>query len=100
MTGVGKGIFNIFVGGVLFIAGDDIMDKIMGWAMVGAGCIFLFLSIVKKMTDEDLQSAVSAMAAKDSAQAKKTAKKGYEDNKETIHSTAKDVAMNNKELVG
>ena len=30
--------------------------------MVGVGCIFLFLSKVKKMSDEDLHRALSVMA--------------------------------------
>ena len=93
MTGIGKGLFNIFVGAVLFISDKEessfSADKIMAWAMIAAGGVFLFLSMVKKMTDDELHEALGAMASKDSAQAKSAAKKGYQDNKETIHSGAR-----------
>jgi len=110
MTGVGKGLFNIFVGACLFVSdvkegdGGDIfedptVDKVMGICMFAAGGVFLFLSVVKKMSDEDLQKAVSAMAAKDTAAGKKAAQKGYEANKDDIHAGAKYVAVNNKDVV-
>ena len=38
--------------------------------MVFVGCVFLFLSKVKKMSDEDLHRALSVMADKDAAKAK------------------------------
>ena len=53
MTGVGKGIFNAFVGTLLFM-NDDTPSIIMGWAMIVSGLIFIFLSKVKKMSDEDM----------------------------------------------
>ena len=73
MTGVGKGLFNCFVGACLFVSdvkegeADVSVDKIMGFCMFGAGGVFLFLSLIKKMSDEELQAAVSAMASKDTA---------------------------------
>lgn len=64
MTGVGKGLFNCFVGACLFVSdakeGDSgvSLDEILGFAMFGAGGVFLFLSLVKKMSDEELLNAV------------------------------------------
>lgn len=46
-TGLGKGIFNIFVGSLLFTIvheGDHTTENIMGIAMMASGLIFLFLS--------------------------------------------------------
>ena len=110
LTGVGKGLFNLFVGGLLFISDDSVMDKIMGFTMVGAGCVFLFLSTVKKMSDDDLHAAITGMAAKDTtkmkASATAAAKKGYEENKDTIRQLAVDnkdvvaqVAFDNREVI-
>ena len=59
MTGVGKGIFNIFVGTLLFLNEDDGACKLMGWAMIGAGFAFIFLSKVKNMSDDDMVRALS-----------------------------------------
>mgnify|MGYP001114192945 CR=1 FL=1 len=59
MTGFGKGIFNIFVGSMLFINQHSTGGAIMGFAMIAAGCIFIFLSKYKQMSDEDLVRAVS-----------------------------------------
>ena len=91
LTGVGKGTFNIFVGGLLFVTDARegfSLDTVMGIAMVAAGLVFLFLSIVKKMSDDELQAAITGMAAKDTtkmkASATAAAKKGYEENKDTI----------------
>ena len=110
LTGVGKGVFNIFVGGLLFVANDSVMDLVMGYAMLGAGGVFLFLSVVKKMSDDDLHAAMTGMAKKDTvkmkASATAAAKKGYQDNKESIHKLAVDnkevvaqVAWDNKEVI-
>ena len=56
MTGSGKGLFNIFVASLLFTneEGWANASAIMGIAMMVAGCIFLFLSVCKNMTDEEL----------------------------------------------
>ena len=43
MTGIGKGIFNIFVGTLLFLNEDDGLATLMGWAMIGSGIAFIFL---------------------------------------------------------
>lgn len=39
------------------------------------------------------------MADNDTSRGKAAAKKGYEDNKDTIHSAAKTVAVNNKDTI-
>ena len=54
LTGVGKGCFNIFVGTLLMVNVDDVVSKIMGWVAVASGFVFLFLSKVKHMSDEEL----------------------------------------------
>ena len=59
MTGFGKGIFNMFVGSLLFINEHSTGGTIMGWSMMLAGCIFIFMSKYKQMSDEDLVRAVS-----------------------------------------
>ena len=58
MTGVGKGCFNIFVGSMLFFNGTAV-SSIMGFAMMAAGCIFIFLSRFRQLSDEDINRAVS-----------------------------------------
>ena len=65
MTGVGKGCFNIFVGGIMMfnaVSGANILYSICGWCLIASGFIFLFLSRVKKMSDEDLERAMSVYA--------------------------------------
>ena len=59
LTGPGKGIFNIFVGSLLFVNSSNLMFVLLGWAMIASGLIFIFLSKVKNMTDEDLNRALS-----------------------------------------
>ena len=63
MTGVGKGFFNIFVGSLLFFTNERgkilSTNTIMGSAMIFAGLIFIFLSKHKKLSDEDINRAIS-----------------------------------------
>jgi hypothetical protein len=62
MTGIGKGLFNIFVGSILLNIGlsdSSILNKVMGPCIMGSGFIFLFLSLFRNMSDEELQRAVS-----------------------------------------
>ena len=61
MTGVGRGFFNIYVGLLMFFTNGDgkWVSYIMGFAMIGAGLIFLFLSRFKNVSDEDINRAVS-----------------------------------------
>ena len=78
-TGLGKGVFNFFVGSLLLTiktpGGDsDLVNEIMGASMMASGCIFVFLSKVKKMEDEDLVRALSVYADADKANMKKKAK--------------------------
>ena len=91
LTGVGKGVFNIFVGTVLFLDQDDLLFTIMGWAMILSGIIFVFLSKVKNMTDEDLDRALSIYS---DGKTKKNLQKGAvnlaKNNKGSIQKFAKD----------
>ena len=55
---MGKGLFNLFVGSLILI-NDDVFAKIVGACLIGSGILFLFLSKVKKLSDEDLLRATS-----------------------------------------
>ena len=56
MTGLGKGLFNIFVGTLLcfLTSNTSVVQYVCGYAMITAGLIFLFLSCVKNVSDEEL----------------------------------------------
>ena len=63
MTGVGRGCFNIFVGTLLFFNSEHgkifTVQNLMGFFMILAGGIFIFLSKYKQLSDDDIQRAVS-----------------------------------------
>ena len=63
MTGVGKGVFNIFVGFLMIVKSQTAPSWLMGIAMILAGSLFIFLSKYKEMSDEDLNRAVSVNRA-------------------------------------
>ena len=89
MTGYGKGAFNILVGATLFIASageSAIGNEIMGWCMIFAGCVFIFLVRYKGMSDDDLHRSLSIMASE-----KNTAKKAANALKYNTATLAKDV---------
>ena len=94
LTGVGKGTFNIFVGTLLFLD-DDALYTLTGWAMIASGLIFIFLSKVKNMTDDDLNRALSVYSSDVKDKVKKKAVSVAKNNKETI---AK-VAVDNKDVI-
>lgn len=87
-TGLGKGCFNVFVGSLLLINmrenQPEISQAIMGFSMIGSGLIFIFLSKVKKMEDDDLIRALSVYADENKAQMKKSGQKFANDNKDNI----------------
>ena len=96
LTGIGKGLFNIFVGTLLFTNGDS-LSYLIGWAIIAAGCVFLYLSMAKNMSDEDLERALSVYAEKNKTAVKETGKKIATD-KKTKEVIAK-VANENKEHI-
>ena len=61
MTARGKGFFNIFVGSMLFIntSKKNVLTIIMGVIIMAAGLLFLFMSLCKKMSDDEVNRAVS-----------------------------------------
>ena len=59
MTGMGKGFFNVFVGSLLCSINKELLNLIMGPCIMGSGLIFIFLSMFKNMSDDELQRAVS-----------------------------------------
>ena len=93
LTGLGKGFFNIFCGVLIQSNPEDVFSKIVGWTMVAAGCLFLFLSKVKKMSDEDLHRALSVMEHKDEMK-----DKAKSVGKSTAKAAGK-AAYNNKEVI-
>ena len=112
-TGMGKGVFNFFVGSLLFCIVDpretkgDLVNQMMGIAMMASGLIFVFLSKVKKMEDEDLVRALSVYADADKSKMKKKGKETAYNNKDAIKKAAIDnkdviasVAYDNKEVIG
>ena len=57
LTGGGKGIFNIFVGLLLYVThGDETtgFSSIVGYFFVASGFFFIFLSKCSNMTDDQL----------------------------------------------
>ena len=81
MTGVGKGVFNIFVGFLMIVKSQALPSWLMGIAMILAGILFICLSKYKEMSDEDLNRAVSV----NRAALNQAVKKKAVDNKEVIY---------------
>lgn len=104
VTGKGRGLFNIFVGSLLFLttAKATIASTIMGVALCLAGLFILYLSCCGRMTDVEIQRNLSVQTSEVRAGAKKVA---Y-DNRETISNVAYDnrdvlaqVAYDNKDVI-
>ena len=53
LTGVGKGVFNMFVGTLLFLndPGKFSPSMVLGWMFIASGLIFIFMSYCRKMTE-------------------------------------------------
>ena len=105
LTGVGKGIFNIIVGLLLFL-NDKTPTDVMGAAMVFSGFSFLFLSKYKNMSDDDLNRAMSLYTEQNKKIAKKAAVNFAHNNKDAIAKAAYDnkdviaqVAYDNKDVI-
>ena len=105
MTGVGKGVFNMFVGTLLFL-NEEGASNIMGASMVASGLAFLFLSKVKNMSDDDMQRALSIYGEQNKTAMRQQAVKTAKNNKETIKQAAIDnqdviaqVAYDNRDVV-
>lgn len=96
MTGIGKGLFNIFVGVLLVITASGKLEGLIGGCAIAAsGCIFLFLSYFKNMKDDDLNRALSIYATENKKAMKKGATDAIANNKDKIY----DVAYNNKDVI-
>ena len=99
LTGGGKGLFNIFVGLLLYItAGYEnnyIFDLLVGILLVSSGIFFLFLSKCSNMSDDQLQRATSINADNLRKQAAKGAINVAKNNKDAI----KKAAYDNKEVI-
>ena len=82
------------------------MSSFMGVAMIISGIIFLFLSKVKNMSDDDLQRALSVYADNNKAAMKRAGSKFASDHKDVIAKVAYDnraviaeKAYENKEML-
>ena len=102
MTGMGKGFFNVFVGSLLCSINTELLNLIMGPCIMGSGLIFIFLSIFKNMSDDELQRAVSVQKS----DMMNAGKKALINNKEAIYKTAYDnkdviaeVAYDNRDVI-
>ena len=95
MTGLGRGFFNFFVGTSLFMSGDPgktiTANFFLGWAMVTSGLIFLFLSRYKRLSDEDINRAVSIQ--------KKSVINSVSDMARRNQNSIKQAAWENREVV-
>ena len=97
LTGMGKGIFNIFIGTLLFLnhPGEISPSAILGWMFIISGFVFIFFSYCKKMTDTDLQRATSLYGAELQQKARNQGKKFVVEHKDEIATAA----VNNKEVI-
>uniref|UniRef100_A0A7S3FUV6 Uncharacterized protein n=1 Tax=Strombidium rassoulzadegani TaxID=1082188 RepID=A0A7S3FUV6_9SPIT len=94
LTGIGKGVFNIFVGSLLFLNSGGAYT-ILGFGMIGAGGVFIFLSKFKNMTDDDLHRALSIYNDVSKKQMKQGAVNLAKNNKDVIAQAAYD----NKDVI-
>ena len=93
MTGKGRGLFNIFVGTLLFIttAKSTVASLIMGILLCLSGLFILYLSCCNKMSDVEIQRNLSVVPP----DARTVTKNLVVDNQETI----RNVAYENKEII-
>jgi hypothetical protein len=100
LSGIGKGVFNIFIGTLLFLnhdssGGTGLYNELMGGALLVSGLIFIFLSKVKNMSDEDMTRALSVYADADKASASTT----WKNHKGDVQKGAMKAAVNNKDVI-
>ena len=97
LTGVGKGVFNIFVGTLLFLnrPGSFSPSVVLAFCFIFSGLVFLSLSCCKKMTDDELQRATSLYGKELQIKARNEGKKFVSENKESIAKAAVD----NKDVI-
>ena len=100
LSGIGKGVFNIFIGTLLFLNHDsagktDIWNMAMGSGLMLSGLIFIFLAKVKNMSDEDMTRALSVYADSD----KNSASNTWNAHKGDVKDAAVKAALNNKDVI-
>lgn len=91
---MGKGFFNLFVGSLMLI-NKDLFSIIVGCCLIGSGLLFLFLSKVKKLSDEDLQRATSIYTEN----LKKEAREGVVDYAKAHKDDIKQAAYDNRDVI-
>ena len=104
LSGIGKGLFNIFIGTLLFLNHDssgktDIWNMAMGGGLIVSGFAFIFLAKVKNMSDEDMTRALSVYADNDRAAAKGAANTTWNNHKDEVKGAAVNAAVNNKDVI-
>ena len=104
LSGIGKGVFNIFIGTLLFLNHDSagktsIYNQAMGAALLVSGLIFIFLSKVKNMSDEDMTRALSVYADADKKGASAAASNTWNNHKDDVKGAAMKAAVNNKDVI-
>ena len=104
LSGIGKGVFNIFIGTLLFLNHDsagktDIYNLMMGSALIVSGLIFIFLAKVKNMSDEDMTRALSVYADADKNSASNVASNTWNNHKGDVKDAAMKAAVNNKDVI-
>ena len=71
LTGTGKGVFNIFVGCVIFYVGEgtgstfDLFNIIVGWTCIGTGLVFVFLAQVRQLSEADISDTKILVGVKE-----------------------------------
>lgn len=93
MTGKGRGLFNIFVGTLLFIttAKNTVASLIMGICLCMSGLFILYLACCNKMSDVEIQRNFSVQTQDIRSSATNLAAQ----NKDTI----RNVAYENKDVI-
>ena len=104
MTGKGRGLFNIFVGSLLFIttAKTTVASLIMGILLCLSGLFILYLSCCNKMTDVQIQRNFSV----NPPDARTVSQNAIKNNQGAIRNAAYDnreviaqVAYDNKDVI-
>ena len=84
LTGMGKGMFNIFIGLLLLCSSDKALSQVMASIMLISGAVFIFLSKYRNMSDEALQRATSIATKEVKQKAQEDALNYAKDHKDDI----------------
>ena len=104
LSGIGKGLFNMFIGTLLFLNHDTdgktgIWNMLMGGGLIASGLCFIFLAKIKNMSDDDMTRALSVYADADRAAAQGAASSTWNNHKDEVKGAAVNAAVNNKDVI-